>query len=133
VLATAESVAFRGLLVPEQYPDQKVTLTRFGGHLIVAGGQRKEGLVGPSIEVGHPVSTKAGQGQLIGDRDRLILLLGFAGGFGRSELVSLEVDDIEEHPEGLLVGYGRVRPGSAKRESFDRDYESRYFEAGSLK
>jgi len=36
-------------------------------------------------------------------RDRAILLLGFAGAFRRSELVALNVDDIEETPEGMLV------------------------------
>jgi site-specific recombinase XerD len=36
-------------------------------------------------------------------RDRAILLLGFAGAFRRSELVALDVDDIEETPEGMLI------------------------------
>lgn len=36
-------------------------------------------------------------------RDRAILLLGFAGAFRRSELVALNVDDVEETPEGVLV------------------------------
>jgi site-specific recombinase XerD len=36
-------------------------------------------------------------------RDRAILLLGFAGAFRRSELVALNVDDIEETPEGVLI------------------------------
>ena len=38
-----------------------------------------------------------------GDRDRVILLLGFAGGMRRSELAGLDVDDLEDHPDGLLV------------------------------
>jgi integrase len=40
---------------------------------------------------------------LLGVRDRALLLLGFAGAFRRSELVSLNVSDVEETPEGLLV------------------------------
>jgi site-specific recombinase XerD len=36
-------------------------------------------------------------------RDRALLLLGFAGAFRRSELVALNVEDIEPVPEGLLV------------------------------
>jgi site-specific recombinase XerD len=36
-------------------------------------------------------------------RDRAILLLGFAGAFRRSELVALNVEDIEETPEGMLI------------------------------
>jgi len=38
-----------------------------------------------------------------GLRDRAILLLGFAGAFRRSELVSLDVEDIEEVPEGIRI------------------------------
>jgi len=38
-----------------------------------------------------------------GLRDRALLLLGFAGGFRRSELVALDVADIAFVPEGLLV------------------------------
>lgn len=36
-------------------------------------------------------------------RDRVILLFGFAGAFRRSELVALNVEDIEETREGLVV------------------------------
>lgn len=40
---------------------------------------------------------------LIGFRDKAILLVGFAGAFRRSELVSLTVNDIERTPEGIKV------------------------------
>jgi integrase len=40
---------------------------------------------------------------LAGMRDRALLLLGFAGAFRRSELVALDVADIEETETGLLV------------------------------
>jgi site-specific recombinase XerD len=40
---------------------------------------------------------------LAGLRDRALLLLGFAGAFRRSELVALDVADIEEMETGLLV------------------------------
>jgi site-specific recombinase XerD len=40
---------------------------------------------------------------MAGMRDRAILLLGFAGGFRRSELVALDCEDLEDHPEGYLV------------------------------
>jgi site-specific recombinase XerD len=36
-------------------------------------------------------------------RDRALLLLGFAGAFRRSELVALDIEDIEETKEGLRV------------------------------
>jgi integrase len=40
---------------------------------------------------------------LAGLRDRALLLLGFAGAFRRSELVALDVADVEETETGLLV------------------------------
>ena len=38
-----------------------------------------------------------------GIRDRALLLVGFAGAFRRSELVSLTVADIEKAPQGLII------------------------------
>ncbi len=43
---------------------------------------------------------------LIGMRDRALLLVGFAGGFRRSELTHLEIADINETSDGLVI---RVR------------------------
>ena len=43
---------------------------------------------------------------LLGIRDRALLLVGFAGGFRRSELASLDVDDVTETADGLVI---RVR------------------------
>ena len=40
---------------------------------------------------------------LQGKRDKLVLILGFAGAFRRSELVALTVADIQEVPDGLKV------------------------------
>lgn len=40
---------------------------------------------------------------LTGKRDRALLALGFAGAFRRSELVTLDVADLREDPEGLRV------------------------------
>lgn len=40
---------------------------------------------------------------LRGERDRALLLLGFAGAFRRSELVSISMEDIEETEEGLTI------------------------------
>jgi site-specific recombinase XerD len=42
-------------------------------------------------------------------RDRALLLLGFAGAFRRSELVALDVADIEEMTEGLRVTIRRSK------------------------
>lgn len=54
---------------------------------------------------------------LIGTRDRALLLLGFAGAFRRSELVSLDVMDVETTHEGLVV--------TLKRSKTDQDGEWR--------
>ena len=43
------------------------------------------------------------QGRLLSLRDRSLLLLGFAGAMRRSELVSLNVEDVVETAEGLVV------------------------------
>jgi site-specific recombinase XerD len=42
-------------------------------------------------------------------RNRAIILLGFAGAFRRSELVALNVDDLEETAEGMLVTLHRSK------------------------
>jgi site-specific recombinase XerD len=43
---------------------------------------------------------------LRGLRDRALLLAGFAGGFRRSELAALRVEDLETTPDGLVVRLG---------------------------
>ncbi len=40
---------------------------------------------------------------LVGRRDRALLLLGFAGAFRRSELVALDVADVQQTRDGLVV------------------------------
>lgn len=42
-------------------------------------------------------------------RDRALLLVGFAGGFRRSELVSLEVRDLASREEGLVMTLRRSK------------------------
>jgi site-specific recombinase XerD len=44
-----------------------------------------------------------------GLRDRALLLLGFAGAFRRSELVALDVADLEETRDGLGAPIARQR------------------------
>ena len=46
---------------------------------------------------------------LRGARDRALLLAGFAGGFRRSELAALLVEDLETTPDGLIVRLGRSK------------------------
>jgi site-specific recombinase XerD len=46
---------------------------------------------------------------LQGLRDRALLLVGFAGGFRRSELAALRVEDLETTPDGLIVRLGKSK------------------------
>jgi integrase len=46
---------------------------------------------------------------LIGERDRALLLVGFAGAFRRSELVSLDVGDVVFGADGLIVQLRRSK------------------------
>lgn len=42
-------------------------------------------------------------------RDRALLLIGFAGGFRRSELIGLDLEDIQHAPQGLIVTLRRSK------------------------
>jgi site-specific recombinase XerC len=55
-------------------------------------------------------------------RDRALLLVGFAGAFRRSELVALDVADIEETQTGLLVTIRRGKTDQEAQGSHDRDH-----------
>jgi site-specific recombinase XerD len=55
----------------------------------------------------------AGRRDMKGLRDRALLLLGFAGAFRRSELVALEVEDLESCEAGLRV---RIRRSKTDQE-----------------
>jgi site-specific recombinase XerD len=56
------------------------------------------------------LSIVSGGGASLRDlRNRALVLLGFAGAFRRSELVALNVEDIEETPEGMLVTLRRSK------------------------
>lgn len=62
-------------------------------------------------------------------RDRAILLIGFAGAFRRSELVSLDVSDLQERADGLLVTLRRSKTdqeghGDTKAVPYGSDAET---------
>jgi integrase len=57
-------------------------------------------------------------GTLAGRRDAALLLLGFAGGFRRSELVSLDIEDLRFTAEGLVV---RLRRSKTDQEGEGRE------------
>jgi integrase len=54
---------------------------------------------------------------LAGVRDRTLLLVGFAGALRRSELVGLDVEDVEERHDGLVV---RIRRSKTDPEGAGR-------------
>ncbi len=60
---------------------------------------------------------------LLGRRDRALLLVGFAGGFRRSELVALDVADIAETADGLVV---TIRRSKTDQEGAGRKIGSPY-------
>lgn len=65
----------------------------------------------------------------LGQRDRALLLVGFAGAFRRSELVALTVEDLAERPQGLTVKLRRSKTdqeqrGAIKAIPFGRDPET---------
>jgi site-specific recombinase XerD len=72
--------------------------------------------VGTSVTRKAPVTAEAVRAMIGGAetdlrslRDRALLLLGFAGALRRSELVALDVADLEETAEGLLVHIRRSK------------------------
>jgi hypothetical protein len=48
-------------------------------------------------------------GNLQGARDRALLVIGFAGGFRRSELAALNTDDVAETDDGLVLSLRRSK------------------------
>jgi site-specific recombinase XerD len=54
---------------------------------------------------------------LTGQRDRALLLIGFAGALRRSELVALEVEDLQPHRKGMLL---QIRKSKSDQEASGR-------------
>ncbi|MDQ4078353.1 MAG: tyrosine-type recombinase/integrase [Chloroflexota bacterium] len=65
-------------------------------------GTVQEGKAPMTIEMLRTICEQLGQ-DLQGKRDRALLLVGFAGAFRRSELVSLTVSDVRESSDGLIL------------------------------
>jgi integrase len=62
-----------------------------------------------TVELLHELIATCDRGSLRGLRDRALLVIGFAGAYRRSELVSLDWDEIEEDTDGLRVTLGRSK------------------------
>jgi len=84
---------------------------------VLAGIKRT---IGTSVKRKAPATAEVIR-SLVGDmpadlrglRDRALLLVGFAGALRRSELIALDVEDIEEGPEGIFV---RIRRSKTDQE-----------------
>lgn len=63
----------------------------------------------PLLTAGLRSMIESLSGRLIGTRDRALLLIGFAGAFRRSELVSLNLEDVEFAADGLVVTLRRSK------------------------
>ena len=70
-----------------------------------AAQQGKKPLLTPDL---RRIVVELPQG-LQGVRDRALLLAGFAGGFRRSELAALRVEDLETTPDGLILRLGKSK------------------------
>lgn len=98
--AIAKAHRLAGATSPRADPLVAETLRGVRRLLGVAPKNRKRGAVTADVQAavaGLDIETT------IGMRDRALLLLGFAAGMRRSELVALDVDDLEAAPEGYVV------------------------------
>ena len=84
---------------------------------VLAGIRRS---IGTAVTRKAPITAKAIRAMLEempqdlrGLRDRALLLIGFAGALRRSELVALNVEDIEENAEGVFL---RIRRSKTDQE-----------------
>jgi len=71
----------------------------------------------PAVTADIRAMVEATDAGLIGVRDRALILLGFAGAFRRSELVSLDVEDCTFGKDGLTI---TLRRSKTDQEGFGR-------------
>jgi len=90
---------------PTQAPLVRSTMAGIRRRLGVAPEQKTPTLT-PDLR--RMVSTCPAD-SLAGARDRALLLLGFAGAFRRSELVGLDIEDLEETADGLRIQLRRSK------------------------
>jgi site-specific recombinase XerD len=89
---------------------------------VLAGIRRS---IGTAVTRKAPITAKAVRAMLEempqdlrGLRDRALLLVGFAGALRRSELVALDVEDIEEGAEGIFLRIRRSKTDQEGRGDF---------------
>jgi integrase len=92
---------------PNPIPDSMLIAETFKGIKAVHGARQVQ--KDPVLTEDLRVMLRSVPDTLLGLRDRALLLVGFAGAFRRSELVSLDVADIAFKPEGLLLTIRRSK------------------------
>jgi integrase len=102
--AIAEAHEATGLESPTSVGIVRATLKGIRRTLGIAPGQKAPALIADIRAMVE--GTDAG---LIGARDRALILLGFAGAFRRSELVTLDVGDLAFNGDGLTVTLRRSK------------------------
>jgi integrase len=83
-----------------------------------------------------PNKTEAEAAWLRGNRDKALLLTGFAGAFRRSELAALRIEHIDNRPDGLLVTVPQSKTdqeGEGQLVAIRRIEESEYCPAKALR
>jgi site-specific recombinase XerD len=93
------SKAHRAQALPSPTTTELVRATLRGIRHIHGSAQRQ---VAPAVKE-DVLAMVAGLTGIKGVRDKALLLIGFAGAFRRSELVSLTVADIEQAKQGLVI------------------------------
>ena len=78
-----------------------------------AGIRRRKGVAPRKVRVARTkvITTLVAPlgNRLIDVRDRALILIGFAGALRRSEIVALDVDDVQEDADGLVVAIRRSK------------------------
>lgn len=112
VVAIGRAHSTQGLISPTK--SELVTATLRGIRRINGSAQRQ---VAPLLKTDmmHMVQGLTG---MKGARDKALLLTGFAGAFRRSELVSLQVEDVRFVHEGTVI---RLRRGKTDQNGLGRD------------
>jgi len=104
ITTIAKAHTSRGLVTPTR--SDLVKMTMQGIRKTHGSAQRR---VAPIMK-DDLVAMVEGLGDGMKDlRDRALLLVGFAGAFRRSELVAINVTDIEHVPEGIIINLRRSK------------------------
>jgi site-specific recombinase XerD len=113
IVSIGKAHTMQGLVSPMNSPLVKLTMS---------GIRRKHGRPQRQVAAATKdiiLAMVGGLGNdLRGQRDRALLLIGFAGAFRRSELVAIECADVRRVPEGVVI---TLRRGKTDQENKGRE------------